>query len=304
MLCIYNLSVKNLIKTFGMACLAIGLASCVENSPKYKELQAQLDSLQGNYGTQKNLLDDVFATLNRVENGLKTIRQTENILTVETNKDGVDIPQEQKVRLQSDIDAVQEAIKQYKSQIEQLKKDNSIKSVEYKKRLNAIQKELDEKSATITKLSNLLAEKEEIILQKEQTIDSLGQTIQGLQEDVTNLSSEGERLKNKIDTQDRALYAAYYIIGSKDDLIKSGVLSRGGLFRSAKVEYQAEQNAFIKIDYREISVINTNAGKAKVLSNHPKETYSIDNVNGEAIITISNPQGFWEQTKYLVIQVQ
>ena len=33
-------------------------SSCVENSSKYKQLQAQLDSLQGNYGVQKNMLDE------------------------------------------------------------------------------------------------------------------------------------------------------------------------------------------------------------------------------------------------------
>ena len=57
------------------------LSSCVEQSGKYKELQAQLDSLQGSYGTQKNQLDEIFAALNEIESGLTSIRESEQILS-------------------------------------------------------------------------------------------------------------------------------------------------------------------------------------------------------------------------------
>ncbi|MBR4882517.1 MAG: hypothetical protein IKU18_01430, partial [Bacteroidales bacterium] len=61
---------------------------------------------------------------------------------------------------------------------------------------------------------------------------------------------------------------------------------------------------FVRIDYRNISIINTNAKKAKVLSVHPKGTYTLesDSESGEISLIISNPDAFWEQTKYLVIQ--
>jgi len=278
--------------------------SCVENSSKYRQLQAQLDSLKGNYGTQKNQLDEVFATLNEVEEGLLEIRKQEDILTVETNKDGLDVSEDQRVKVMEDVNAVKAAITRYKEQIEKLKKDNSIKSVEFKKRLNKLQKELEEKSKTIDLLQAQLREKEEVISRKEQTIDSLDHHVSDLKQDITELSGEKEELKETVANQDRALFSAYYIVGSKDDLIEAGVISKGGLFKSSKVSYEAEKTSFIKIDYREISTINTNAEKAKILSNHRKGTYTIEEVAGEAIINISDPEGFWEQTKFLVIQTQ
>ena len=293
------------LRYFTIAILALSVASsCVEGSRKYKQLQAQLDSLQGNYGTQKNQLDEVFATLNEVEAGLSAIREKENILTVESSKDGYDMTQSQKERLQTDISALQGAITQYKEKIEQLKKENKIKSVEFKKRLNAIQKELEEKSETIVKLQSEIQQKNQTIIRKDKQIDSLGRQVTDLQENISNLNTQGEQMKETIATQDRALYSAYYIIGTKDELVEAGVLTKGGLFKSSKVSYQGEKSAFIKIDYREISTINTNSPKAKVLSNHTKGTYTIENVDGEAIITISDPAAFWEHTKYLVIQVQ
>ncbi len=286
--------------------LAVVLAatSCVENSSKYKQLQAQLDSLQGNYGTQKTQLNEVFSVLNEVEEGLKDIRQKEDLLAVESQKDGIDVPESQRVRIMEDVYAVKDAINRYKEKIEQLKKDSSLKSVEFKKKLNALHKELEEKSRAIETLQNQLKEKDLIISQKEQTIDSLEHQASDLKEDITVLTGEKEELKDKVDSQDRALFSAYYIVGSKEELIEAGVISKGGLFKSSKVSYEAEKTSFIKIDYREISTINTNAQKAKVLSNHRKGTYSIEDVDGEAIINISDPEGFWEQTKYLVIQTQ
>lgn len=297
-------SIKTYISICATALAAIVLSSCVENSSKYKQLQAQLDSLQGTHGTQKNMLDEVFATLNEVEEGLVDIRQKENIITAETNKDGLDVPESQRVRLMEDVIAVKDAINRYKEKIEQLKKDSNLKSVEFKKKLNSLQKELEQKSRTIENLQGLLKEKDLIISQKEQTIDSLEHHASDLKEDITVLTGEKEELKDKVASQDRALFAAYYIVGSKEDLIEAGVISKGGLFKSAKVSYEAEKTSFIKIDYREISTINTNSQKAKVLSNHRKGTYSIEEVDGEAIINISDPEGFWEQTKYLVIQTQ
>ena len=278
--------------------------SCVENSSKYKQLQAQIDSLKGNYGTQKNVLDEVFATLNEVEAGLKDVRQKEDILAVETSKDGLDVPEAQRVQIMEDIYALKNAIDSYKEKIEQLKKDSQIKSVEFKKKLNSLQKELEEKSRAIESLQKQIQEKDLIISRKEQTIDSLGHHVSDLKEDITVLTGEKEELKDKVASQDRALFSAYYIIGSKNDLIEAGVISKGGLFKSAKVSYEAEKSSFIKIDYREISTINTNAAKAKVLSNHRKGTYTLEEVDGETIINISDPEGFWEQTKYLVIQTQ
>lgn len=297
-----------LFKTFLAAiCTSLmvaGTISCDNNSAKVKELEAQLDSLRGNYDTQKNQLDEIFSILNDVEDGLKDIRQKENILTIESNKDGLDVPESRRVKIMEDVYAVKDAIDRYKEKIEQLKKDSSLKSVEFKKKLNSLQKELEEKSKTIETLQNLLEEKDIIIKGKDQTIDSLGHHISDLNQDITALTGEKEELKDKVASQDKALFSAYYIVGSKDELKEAGVISKGGLFKPSKVSYEAEKTSFIKIDYREVTTINTNASKAKILSNHRKGTYSIQEVDGETVINITDPEGFWEQTKYLVIQSQ
>lgn len=300
---LFRLLQKSILPICSLFLISFSTTSCVENSTKYKELQEQLDSLQGNYGIQKNQLDNIFAALNEVEAGLENIREKENIITVETSKEG-EYTESQKDKIEKNIAAIQTAINQYKAKIEELKNDKNIKSVEFKKRLNAIQKELDAKSQTINKLQSEIEAKDVIIKEKDEQISSMDSTITGLQKNLEELNDQSQQMKQTIVAQDKKLNSAYYIVGTKDELIKIGVLEKGNLFKSAKISYQAEKSAFIKIDYREITTINTNSPSAKILSNHPKETYTITNIDGEAIVTITDVDKFWEHTKYLVIQAQ
>lgn len=279
-----------------------GLTSCVESSSKYKALEAKLDSLQVNYKMQGAELDELFATINEIEQGLSSIRETENILSVQT-ADGMEIKEGSKEQLKSDMEAIQAAIKGYQAEIEKLKKDKRLQSAQFKKRLNAMQKELKEKSEAIETLTRQIEEKDAQIIKQTKQIATLDEVVSNLKNEVADLHTESSQLKEKVANQEAEIYSVYYIVGTKSELIDAGVMTKGGLFKSSKVSYQAEKDAFVKIDLRAISEINTNAKKAKVMSVHPEGTYSFVETDGEMILNISNPDKFWQQTKYLVIQV-
>lgn len=294
------------MRSFTLALLMTGalvFSSCVESSKKYKELEARLEALQSDYGLQTKELDEVFATLNEVEAGLQSIRESENIIAVQsTTEDGMDVPADSKEQIRKDMQTIQETIKKYQKQIDQLKKDNRIKSAQFKKRLNALSAELKEKSKLIEDLTEQLNEKSAQLELKTKEVATLGEVVSNLKNEVNTLSQEENRLKEKVASQEEELYSVYYIVGTKDELIDADVITKGGLFKSAKVSYQSEKNTFVKIDYRQITTITTNAKKAKVLSVHPKGTYAIETTDGEAALIISDPESFWEHTKYLVIQ--
>lgn len=295
---------KQLLSLFVIGAIVLSFtSSCVESSKKFKALQAQLDSIQTNYGSQYGGLDEAFSILNEVEDGLRSIRESENLISFQS-KEGMTVPEGSRAQIESDMESIKECIAKYKEKIEELEKKSNIRSKEFKKRLQAITKELEEKNKLVESLQEQLQQKELLIIAKDQEINKLGNQVSNLQQDVTNLAEESSALKEKVANQDRELYSAYYIIGTKGQLIDAGVMTKGGLFKSAKVSYNAEKSLFVKIDYREITTINTNAQKAKVMSIHPKGTYMLEKVDNEMVLTISNPDAFWEQTKYLVIQAQ
>ena len=102
---------------------------------------------------------------------------------------------------------------------------------------------------------------------------------------------------------DKQMYSGFYIIGNKSDLIAAQVLSKGGLFRAAKVSYLAEKTAFQQIDIRRTFDIPIEAKTAKVLSIHPAGTYTLDaDDNGLLVLHMVQPDLFWKQTKYIVIK--
>lgn len=285
------------------ALFAVSIVSCVENSGKYKALRAQLDSLQQEHGIQSGELDEAFAILNEVEQGLQSIRESENIITVQAqSRDGLDVPAESREQIKNDMQAIGDAIRQYQAQIEQLKKDNRIQSAQFRKRLDALSAELQQKAELIESLTAQLNEKDAQLAVKAEQIASLDLVVSNLKEEVATLNKSSEELKEKVAEQDKELYSVHYIVASKADLITAGVITKGGLFKSSKVSYESERNSFVTIDSREITSINTNAKKAKVLSVHPAGSYTLEKINDEIIISISDPARFWEQTRYLVVQ--
>lgn len=286
-----------------LAFVVFSLSSCVESSSKYKALQAQLDSL-GTASSAKSVeFEEVFATLNEVENGLKSIRETENILVLQSQKGGAEVKENSREQLKADVVAIGEAIQSYKKQINKLKNDGRIQSSQFKKRLAALTLELESKSVLIADLGRQLEEKDRQLVVKTQQIESLDKAVSNLRDDVSSLSQTASSQKETIANQEAQINTAYYIIGTKTELIAANVMSKGGLFKSAKISYNAEQSAFVKIDIREVKEIQLNAEKAKVLSIHPTGTFTLEpGVNGMQVLKISQPTTFWEQTKYLVIQ--
>lgn len=296
---------KKLFLLSVVAFMVFSVSSCVESSGKYKALMAQMDSLSTAATAKSAEFDEVFATLNEVEEGLKSIREAENILTIQSKGGGLEVQENKREQLKSDVAAIGDAIKSYKSQIDKLKSDGRVKSKEFKKRLDALTAELEQKSILVADLSAQLEEKEAMLKIKTQQIASLDETVSTLKGDVSNLSSESRSQKETISNQDVQINAGYYIVGSKEDLILANVMSKGGLFKSAKISYNAEQSVFTKVDIRKTSAINLNAKKAKVLSIHPASSYTMEaDEAGMQILKISDYSKFWEQTKYLVIQTQ
>ena len=134
---------RNIVTVFVLATLAFVSASCVESSDKYKELQSKLEALQAGYDLKAQELDEIFSVINEVEQGLSSIRESENIITIQAqDTDGLAVNTGTKEQIKNDIKAIEEAIKHYQDKIEKLTKENKIQSSQFKKRLKALQNEL------------------------------------------------------------------------------------------------------------------------------------------------------------------
>lgn len=274
------------------------LSGCVEKSEKYKALQASLDSLNTAYSEQGVEMENVFAGLNDISAGMQSLREAENLLTVQAaqeNKAGKS--KQQLAQLRSDIGALSAAIATYKEQIGKLEGANKRQSAEFKKLIAGLNAELELRNQKITEITQQLADKDLLIANKTQEITNLNQNVE-------TLNQETAAQKETIGKQDQTIHLANYLIGSRKELKDADVISRQGLFCPPIVSSQAQKANFVSIDMREQKSIPLNSKKAKLLSTHDANSYSLEEGEGGMLtLKIKDEGAFWKQTRYLVVMV-
>lgn len=109
---------------------------------------------------------------------------------------------------------------------------------------------------------------------------------------------------NKINILDTN--TAYYIFGTSKELTDAKIILGETIAsnNTLKQYLDKNKNLFIKSDIRNIKVIPVYAKKAKVLSNHPINSYALKrDTFGQMAIHILDPIAFWSISRFLIIQV-
>ncbi len=284
--------------------LVIGLVGlffingCVESSQKYKNLLATVDTLKAVNASQTAEMESLFADLNDISAGMQSIREAEHLLALETSGDVPSAKSKKQVEaLKSDIRAVSEAINGYKEQVALLEKKNKRQSAEFKKLIAGLNEELEQRSLKINEIVAQLAEKDKQLAAKIREIADLNQN-------VAQLNKESASQKSTIAEQDQTIHEANYLVGTRKALKEAKVISRQGLFCPPIVSSQAQDADFKSIDVRQTKAIALESKKAKVLSVHPSDSYTLEpGEDGMLVLKIQDENAFWKQTKYLVVMI-
>jgi len=275
--------------------LVVLLASCGgKNSPEYKLLQAQKDSLELANVKISSDMDDILSLLNEVEDNFNNIKSAENYLSVQATTQGDLLPTTRE-RIQSDMQLVTETLKKNKERIAELEKklkNSSIKSVQLQNTLDNLRTELSEKTMALVNLQNEL-------VQRDQKIEELTESVTSLSSEVQNLRTETYSQQETIKQQAAALNTVYYCFGTAKELKNQKILVGDELGTNFNRDY------FIRIkDARTLSEVPVYAKKAKLITKHPENSYElVKDESGNVICKIIDPANFWSLSKYLVIQV-
>lgn len=271
---------------------------CVESSQKYKTLLASRDSLQVVTTSQTEEMESLLADLNEISAGMQSIREAEHLIAMESSGEVKGNKSKQQIAaLKKDIAAISEAIGNYKEQINRLNGKNKRQSAEFKKLIDGLNEELELRTQKINEISMQLAEKDRQLAVK-------SEQIQQLNENVATLNQQASDQRETIARQDQSIHEANYLVGNRKELKEAKVISRQGIFCPPIVSSQVENADFKKIDIRQTKSIALNSKKAKVLSVHPADSYSLEtDENGALNLVIKDEDNFWKQTKYLVVMV-
>lgn len=195
------------------------------------------------------------------------------------------------------LDSVQNRLASTRARVSQLTKEDSVlvmRVAEYEKSINELQQAAAKERA---EFQNVINEKATEIASLNSRVDTLTTVRAALVDTVNTLTTE----KN----------TAYYVVGTRDELIEKGVLvAEGGkrFFllggRTVVPARQLDPADFSKIDRLHDRNIPLPAGEYQILS---RQNVSFAKAQAEKDgkiaggLTIEQPEQFWENSRFLII---
>lgn len=270
------------------------LFSCNGNTGK--EQQSLENITKQELATALAERDELLSLVKEVSVGLEQIKQLENIMTIAAAN-----PNEnpgQKARILADISAVKGKIRQRKEQLQNLEAKlhrSTINSKELKETIEALSIQIDSQMEEIESLRQQLVAANAQIGILHSTVDSLYTTVSAVTGERDSAKEESVKLENALNT-------CYYIIATKSELKNANIIESGFLRNTRLMKGDFDKDAFAISDKSTLAVLPLGTDKAKILTNHPKESYEIVEENGQKIIRIISPAKFWSLTNYLVVQ--
>ena len=277
---------KKTLTILSVALVAFMLSSCVEKSKKYQQLMAEKDAVVLENQNIEREYNAALGIISDVENNLSAIRDAEGLMLIKNENNT------QRDQLNSELIQIKEKMAADRAKLDSLSSvlDKSNKDRSYlRNTIKKLQAQLAEKEATI-------AQMQEQIAQKDQEIAGLNTKVDNLNQDLNVANAKNDEQSRLIADQILAMNTVYYIGASKKQLKENGILTSKYILRQ---EVPAE--TFTKADKRELKEIVFETKKAKVLSAHPTESYTIVSKDNQSVLQITNPELFWSVTKYLVV---
>lgn len=283
---------------FLVTILLVFSTSCIKQTAEYQQLKDQNDSLIRARHQMQEELDDYISAMNQIEQNIEKIKSTENVVSMQSTESEFD--DDTRSKINQDLVYLNEMLKANKEELARLKskiKKSAFKSEELEKSISRLTKALQSESQKVELLYIQLAEKDSLINALDEKVEDLG-------EDIEELKTENEVKETTIAEQDVTIHTAWYVFGTKKELKEQKIVSSDGMFSSQRVlQSDFNKSYFVKIDARKIKSIPLYSTRAKILTNHPRSSYTLEKENDNFVLIIVDTKEFWSVSKYLVIEV-
>ncbi|MFH1321954.1 MAG: hypothetical protein ABII90_15045 [Bacteroidota bacterium] len=274
------------------------LFSC--NTAQMESEIAQLNEEKQKLIDETNRKDSIIVTIvqsfNDIEENMDIIKQKESIIALNT-KDATEFKVTRRDKIIEDIQMINKLMDDNRLKIESLSKklkNAGIKMIEFEKMIARLTKTIEEKDADISTLKSELA--------------GLNISLDSLSVAYQDKTVAYEKQTEVVDQQVKELHTAYYCFGTFKELKEQGVVTKEGGFigigRTEKLTDDFNKKYFTKIDITKITTIDIFSKKARLVTNHPIASYTMEGEDKADKLVITNPDEFWGASKYLVIIVE
>ena len=291
-----------------LAVLAFTLAACVSKKD-FEQLKAENKTLgeekqrsQRELGAAGAATAEMQATLDEVQKSLEDLRVKE----LKAVKTSIAVAQEGKTgnaqkrdELKAEIEEIRNVVKANLAKLSALQKQKRAsdeKATTLERLVGELKKSLEEKEATITAL-----EEKTLILAKET------EELRGTVKEKEAVVKEKEAV---IVDRESQMSTAYVLIATQGALKKAGLVEKKGSVLGLGGNWQRtgqfDETLFKQIDTRKETefAVGAAANKARVLSDHPKDSYTLALAGPKAsTLTVTDTARFWKGSKYLVVML-
>lgn len=283
-----------------IAFVTVAVMGC-SNKQKEEELQKQLSeahnqhtTLQQNVEERDKYMEDIMRSVNDVYADLEQSRAKEAKVAKRTTSEA---PMqfsnaETRNRLLQNINEIGLGLK------------------ENRKKVADLQVRIKSYRGEISGLNKLVENLKVSIQEREQSIAQLESRVQGLETTVAEKTRVITEREGTIGEQQKQINTAYYVVGTRDELEKKGIITDEGGFlwgllgSTTIMASGIDQSVFIPIDKTTDQTIRVQGKVDEILPHRNEGLFAmVQPGEGETEIAIVNPERFW-QDRYLVIVVE
>ena len=283
---------KNILLLAGITMLMI---SC---GPDYKteveRMMRERDSLMAQYDAKDSVINGYMQDIAEIQTSIEGLTAQEDMLNRE-GANNTEISQDAKTRIMGDIEGIRQMIDQNKKKLSDLQsrvRKSNVKVAELEKMIGSLNSQLAVRDSSINSLN--------------ENIFALNGKITTMQTEIDTIVIESARKTAEITDKTTKLHTAYYTVGDYKTLRDKKVLAKqGGFLGLGKAKTMVpdfNREAFTQIDFTSTKTIQLNTKSAKLLSTHPTGSYNLLSENKKVTaIEITDPEKFWQASKYLVV---
>ena len=260
-------------------------------------MESQAKSFTDQLTERDSAINEWVLTFNEIERDLNLVKEKENIITMQSSDR--EFTKDRKDQILKDIEYINTLLDQNKKKIASLNAQLKASGGT----LKSLQNKVAELETSMVLREKEISELKTVLVEKDFQIEQLNTRMTDLQ---VTIAQNDETISNQINEMNKA-YLAY---GTFKDLKAKGlVLKEGGFLGLGKKESLIEDfadSSFSQINITETLTIPVNSKTAKLITEHPTNSYEmiLDSENKIDYIEIKDPDQFWKISKYAVVEIK
>lgn len=292
-----------------MILLLIGLSLSSCQTSNCDSFESELATTKKELNQRDSVLQLIGSTFMAIDSNTRELRQIELSLLEEVTKNG----KKNKDLITQQVDRIKQITAENQQLVDRLEADLDMDGKfgeVFTGLISSIQDRMGMNNVRLSKLNNDLgslgsdfrslfdeyvnAEAARWML--EEDMQKMQGNMKNMQGNMSEMEAQMQNMKNQLST-------CYVVVGTKRELVDNQVLEKGGILKGDQINDNTNLMTFKPYDLNELDRVEMSAGKYKIVTRHPTDSYTVKIEGGVNVLHIESPSNFWSLSKYLIVQI-